>query len=351
MSEVDAATYSKVEQVRELTENLKYGPAHDRYKVAVLDEVHRLSRQAFDALLKIVEEPPPSSSSSSPPPRPTPYRDHPVALPGVPLPPRSWPGALRLSAGDLRRRGDHRGRHRAASSPAPARGACRIRWRCSTSSPPSARDDRRVDAARLLGGLDSPSSATCWRRSWRRREAVGGLVGRLEDEGWDPRHAYSQLLAYCRDALHLAMSRDGGDPEQGRPAGRGGGGPRRHRARGGLREPPPLAPAAAGQREHGAPQRNRRPRPGDRAAPRRRAAQADPRRGAAGGNAGRWRGAAAHREARGGPPRRRHPDRGPPAQARRPAPGRGPASRRRPRRAAPQPLEPPPPRPPPSPPR
>src|SRR4030095_3315048 len=57
--EVDAATYSKVEQVRELTESLKYGPARDRYKVVVIDEIHRLSRQAFDALLKIVEEPPP----------------------------------------------------------------------------------------------------------------------------------------------------------------------------------------------------------------------------------------------------------------------------------------------------
>src|SRR4051794_14865050 len=56
--EVDAATYSKVEQVRDLTESLRYGPARDRYKVVVLDEVHRLSRQAFDALLKIVEEPP-----------------------------------------------------------------------------------------------------------------------------------------------------------------------------------------------------------------------------------------------------------------------------------------------------
>ncbi|MEJ2085750.1 MAG: DNA polymerase III subunit gamma/tau, partial [Acidobacteriota bacterium] len=57
--EVDAATYSKVEQIRELTESLKYGPARDRYKVVVIDEIHRLSRQAFDALLKIVEEPPP----------------------------------------------------------------------------------------------------------------------------------------------------------------------------------------------------------------------------------------------------------------------------------------------------
>ena len=56
--EIDAATYSKVEQVRELTESLRYGPARDRYKVVILDEIHRLSRHAFDALLKIVEEPP-----------------------------------------------------------------------------------------------------------------------------------------------------------------------------------------------------------------------------------------------------------------------------------------------------
>src|SRR5262249_15420662 len=63
--EVDAATYSKVEQVRELTESLRYGPARDRYKVVVLDEVHRLSRQAFDALLKIVERPPPHPSFTS----------------------------------------------------------------------------------------------------------------------------------------------------------------------------------------------------------------------------------------------------------------------------------------------
>ena len=56
--EIDAATYSKVEQIRELTESLQYGPARNQYKVVVLDEIHRLSRQAFDALLKIVEEPP-----------------------------------------------------------------------------------------------------------------------------------------------------------------------------------------------------------------------------------------------------------------------------------------------------
>ena len=56
--EVDAATYSKVEQVRDLTESLQYAPARDRFKVVVIDEIHRLSRQAFDALLKIVEEPP-----------------------------------------------------------------------------------------------------------------------------------------------------------------------------------------------------------------------------------------------------------------------------------------------------
>ena len=68
-----------------------------------------------------------------------------------------------------------------------------------------------LDAARLLGGLDSAFLGALLAAILGGRTAeIGGLVGRLEDEGWDPRHAYNQLLAYCRDALHLALSRDGG---------------------------------------------------------------------------------------------------------------------------------------------
>src|ERR1700674_4938241 len=83
--EVDAATYSKVEQVRELTESLRYGPARDRYKVVVLDEVRSLSRHAF------------------------------VALPGVTVLARPGAGGGGAAAGDLRRRVHPGQRQRAAA--------------------------------------------------------------------------------------------------------------------------------------------------------------------------------------------------------------------------------------------
>ena len=58
IQEIDAATYSKVENIRELRETIPYGTLRARYKVLIVDEVHRLSPSAFDALLKILEEPP-----------------------------------------------------------------------------------------------------------------------------------------------------------------------------------------------------------------------------------------------------------------------------------------------------
>ncbi len=56
--EVDAASRTRVEQTRELLENVPYAPAHGRYKVYLIDEVHMLSQSSFNALLKTLEEPP-----------------------------------------------------------------------------------------------------------------------------------------------------------------------------------------------------------------------------------------------------------------------------------------------------
>jgi DNA polymerase-3 subunit gamma/tau len=56
--EIDGASNNGVEQVRELRENVKYMPAHSRYKIYIIDEVHMLSMPAFNALLKTLEEPP-----------------------------------------------------------------------------------------------------------------------------------------------------------------------------------------------------------------------------------------------------------------------------------------------------
>jgi len=57
--EVDAASRTKVEDTRDLLENVQYAPARGRYKVYLIDEVHMLSTHSFNALLKTLEEPPP----------------------------------------------------------------------------------------------------------------------------------------------------------------------------------------------------------------------------------------------------------------------------------------------------
>jgi DNA polymerase-3 subunit gamma/tau len=58
--EIDGATYTGVDDVRKvIIEPLAIAPLRDRFKVFIIDEVHRLSKQAFDALLKSIEEPPP----------------------------------------------------------------------------------------------------------------------------------------------------------------------------------------------------------------------------------------------------------------------------------------------------
>ena len=58
--EIDAATNTQVDKVREvIIAGLGMAPVRDRYKIFIIDEVHRLSAQAFDALLKSIEEPPP----------------------------------------------------------------------------------------------------------------------------------------------------------------------------------------------------------------------------------------------------------------------------------------------------
>jgi DNA polymerase III subunit gamma/tau len=215
--EVDAATYSKVEQVRELTESLKYGPARDRYKVAVLDEVHRLSRQAFDALLKIVEEPPPhlvfvfATTEAEAVPATILSRCQEFHFRRVPAPElaahlRTICDAETITAGDAALR------LIARAGEGSVRDAVALLDQLATFGSGTIADE---DAARLLGGLDAAFlGALLEAILGGHPEEIGRLVGRLEDEGWDPRHAYNQFLAYCRDALHLALVGDRGGREQ-----------------------------------------------------------------------------------------------------------------------------------------
>lgn len=59
LMEIDAASRTKVEDTRDLLDNVQYAPTRGRYKVYLIDEVHMLSKHSFNALLKTLEEPPP----------------------------------------------------------------------------------------------------------------------------------------------------------------------------------------------------------------------------------------------------------------------------------------------------
>jgi DNA polymerase-3 subunit gamma/tau len=212
--EVDAATYSKVEQVRELTESLRYGPARDRYKVVVLDEIHRLSRQAFDALLKIVEEPPAhlvfifATTEIEAVPATILSRCQEFHFRRVPA-----AEVVALLADICRseeiQASDTALRLIARAGEGSVRDAVALLDQLATFGSGTIADE---EAVRLLGGLDTALFAGLLQGTLAGdRAAVAAAVARIEDEGWDPRHVYGQFLAFCRDALHLAM---GGDPGQ-----------------------------------------------------------------------------------------------------------------------------------------
>jgi DNA polymerase III subunit gamma/tau len=213
--EVDAATYSKVEQVRELTESLRYGPARDRYKVVVLDEIHRLSRQAFDALLKIVEEPPPhlvfvfATTEAE-------------AVPATVLSRCQEFHFRRVSSEVLSRhlRSIAEAEEIEVSDPAlrlisragegSVRDSVALLDQLATFGAGVIADE---DAARLVGGLDAGLLHDLLAAVLAGRgDEVSAAARRLEDEGRDPRQAYTQFLAFARDALRIALSRDGDAP-------------------------------------------------------------------------------------------------------------------------------------------
>jgi DNA polymerase-3 subunit gamma/tau len=212
--EVDAATYSKVEQVRDLTESLKYGPARDRYKVVVLDEIHRLSRQAFDALLKIVEEPPPhlvfifATTEIDAVPATILSRCQEFHFRRVPSP--ALAAHLRaICEAEAIQASDTALRLIARAGEGSVRDSVALLDQLATFGSGKIADE---DAVRLLGGLDTALFQTLLAGILTGDSAaVSAAIRRIEDEGWDPRHVYGQFLAFCRDALLLAM---GGAPEQ-----------------------------------------------------------------------------------------------------------------------------------------
>ncbi len=211
--EVDAATHSKVEQIRELTESLRYGPARDRYKVVVLDEVHRLSRNAFDALLKIVEEPPShvvfvfATTEIEAVPATILSRCQEYHFRRVP------PAVL---AAHLREICTHEGitasdaalRMIARAGEGSVRDSVALLDQMATFGSSAISDQ---DAARLLGGTDTALFLAVLRALVAgNAQAITRQTAEVEEQGWDPRLVFARFLAFCRDALHLAL---GGSPD------------------------------------------------------------------------------------------------------------------------------------------
>jgi DNA polymerase-3 subunit gamma/tau len=209
--EIDAATHSKVEQVRDLTESLRYGPARDRYKVVVLDEIHRLSGSAFDALLKIVEEPPPhltfifATTEIEKVPATVLSRCQEFHFRRVPPEPM---------VAHLRRICDTEGfeagnpalRLIARASEGSVRDAVALLDQAATFGNGRLGDE---DVARLVGGIDAALLSTLLGAVLAGDGArVSTTIREVEDGGSDPRQVFTHFLGYLRSALHLAQGLD-----------------------------------------------------------------------------------------------------------------------------------------------
>ena len=209
--EIDAATYSKVEQVRELTESLKYGPARDRYKVVVLDEIHRLSRQAFDALLKIVEEPPAhlsfvfATTEIEMVPATILSRCQEFHFRRVPANPMVAHLARICKAEEIEA---SRATLRliARASEGSVRDAVALLDQLATFGGGKLADE---DVGRLLGGVDAELLTGLLEAILAGEGAhVSRTIRSIEDDGTDPRQAFTHFLGFLRSALHLAQGLD-----------------------------------------------------------------------------------------------------------------------------------------------
>ena len=210
--EIDAATYSKVEQVRELTDSLQYGPANNPYKVVIIDEIHRLSRQAFDALLKIVEEPPEhlvfifATTESEAVPATILSRCQTFQFRRVPHA-EMVEHLTRVTEAEGLEASDHAIRLIARASEGSVRDAIALLDQLATYGGGKIADD---EVSRIVGGVDlALFQKLLVAIVAGDRDSVSGAVRHVEEQGWDPRNVYGEFLSYCRDALHLAIDPEG----------------------------------------------------------------------------------------------------------------------------------------------
>jgi DNA polymerase-3 subunit gamma/tau len=211
--EIDGASNRKIENARELIETIRYAPQRDRFRIAVIDEVHMLTTEAFNALLKTLEEPPPharfilASTELHKIPATIVSRcqrfhfkaltvaeisrqlSHVAAEEKIPI----TPGALRLLA---------------AAAEGSLRDALSLLDQASTLSAGTVDEARCGDILALVDRelLEAVYSAAA---SGDRGAAVSALA-RLAEEGSDPRHVFKELLSFLRTLLLVSA---GGDPD------------------------------------------------------------------------------------------------------------------------------------------
>jgi DNA polymerase-3 subunit gamma/tau len=128
--ELDAASNNSVDDIRNLTDQVRFAPQQGRYKIYIIDEVHMLSAAAFNAFLKTLEEPPPYAifilATTEK------HRILPTILSRCQIfgsPPRILPHIFTVSS---KRKGNRPTRPHCTSSPRKAKAACATRSLCST---------------------------------------------------------------------------------------------------------------------------------------------------------------------------------------------------------------------------
>jgi DNA polymerase-3 subunit gamma/tau len=217
--EIDGASNRKIENARELIETTRYAPQRDRFRIAIIDEVHMLTTEAFNALLKTIEEPPPyarfilASTELHKIPATIVSRcqrfsfraltvaeiaarlEHVAKAEKIPV----TPGAMRLLA---------------EAADGSLRDGLSLLDQASTLSG-GAVDEKRcteilalVDPKLLEGVFSAVASGD--------RAAAIATLGHLTESGEDPRHVLKEFLALLRKLLLLAAGAAGDAPEADR---------------------------------------------------------------------------------------------------------------------------------------
>ncbi len=205
--EMDGASNRKIENARELIETVRYAPQRDRFRIAIIDEVHMLTTEAFNALLKTLEEPPPharfilASTELHKIPATIVSRCQRFAFRALTVPEiaaqlakvakaekiAATPGALRLLAGAAE--GSLRDALSLLDQAATLAGGTVDEARCAEILALVDRDVLEGMYSAIAGG--------------DRAAAIAALT-RLTDGGSDPRHVLKEFVAFLRRALLAA---------------------------------------------------------------------------------------------------------------------------------------------------